>query len=122
MTKTKVTKRDYFNTLLSIGEVQSNEALVTFIKHEIELLDKKNSVRKPSKTQVENEEIKNTIVNMLANSSTGMTISEITKAYNTNNETEYSSQKISALCHQLKAENRIVRVVDKKKVMFKIAG
>lgn len=122
MTEKRITKRDCFNTLLLISEVKSNSTLVDFINHELELLDKKNSTRKPTKAQAENEEIKNTIVNMLANSSTGMTISEITKAYNANNETEYSSQKISALCHQLKAENRVVRVADKKKVMFKIAG
>lgn len=119
MTEKRITKRDYFNTLLSISEVQSNSALVEFINHELELLDKKNSNRKPSKAQVENEEIKNNIYEAILIKP--MTISEITKAYNAKYNTEYSSQKISALCHQLKEENKVIRIEEKKKVVFKRA-
>lgn len=119
MTEKRITKRDCFNTLLLISEVKSNSTLVDFINHELELLDKKNSNRKPSKAQVENEEIKNNIYEVILVKP--MTISEITKAYNAKYNTEYASQKISALCHQLKEENKVIRIEEKKKVVFKRA-
>ena len=37
----KLTKRDYFNSLLAINEVASRPELVKFIEHELELLEKK---------------------------------------------------------------------------------
>ena len=45
-TNKKITKRERFNSLLSLSEVQANADLVAFIEHEIELLDKKNSSEK----------------------------------------------------------------------------
>ena len=42
MTK-KMTKKDYFNELLTIKEVAESEKLVAFIEHELELLAKKNT-------------------------------------------------------------------------------
>ena len=53
----KMTKREKFELLLTIAEVQENEMLVEFINHELELLAKKNAtgtLRKPTKTQLEN--------------------------------------------------------------------
>ena len=56
----KLTKRDHFNTLLTIEEVKSNPALVDFINNELNLLAKKNSAdKKPTATQTLNEELKN---------------------------------------------------------------
>ena len=63
----KVTKKDNFNTLLSLEQVQANAALVAFINHEIELLDKKaeNRSTKPTVRQAENAEIKSEIVSAM---------------------------------------------------------
>ena len=36
-TSKKLTKRDHFNTLLTLSEVKSNPVLVDFIEHELEL-------------------------------------------------------------------------------------
>ena len=69
----KVTKRMRFEQIKSL--VSDNEELVAFIDHEIELLDKKNSrTGKPTKTQVENETIKNTIFNTLQIAGKPMTV------------------------------------------------
>ena len=58
-TTKKITKRERFNSLLSLSEVQADAGLVAFIEHEIELLDKKNSAdKKPTAKQSENEAIK----------------------------------------------------------------
>ena len=62
MTNTKMTKKDYFKALLAIEEVNANSAMVNFINHEIELLEKKNGKRKPTKTQEENEIIKELVI------------------------------------------------------------
>ena len=60
---TKLTKRDHFNTLLTIEEVKSNPALVDFINNELNLLAKKNSAdKKPTATQALNEELKTAIL------------------------------------------------------------
>ena len=42
-TSKKLTKRDHFNTLLTIPEVASNQILVDFINNELELLSRKSS-------------------------------------------------------------------------------
>ena len=121
MTNTKkITKRDYFNTLLGIAEVKANDELVKFIEHELELLAKKNSSeKKPTAVQVANEGIKSVIIETLAENGKMMTISEMQK---TNAELgELSNQRISALIRQLINDEKVVRVEEKRKAYFKIA-
>ena len=116
----KMTKRDYFNALLGIAEVKANDELVKFIEHELELLAKKNSSeKKPTAVQVANEGIKSVIVETLAENGGKMTISEMQKA---NAELgELSNQRISALIRQLIADEKVIRVEEKRKAYFKIA-
>ena len=118
MENKKMTKKDYFNELLKIGAVASNESLVDFINHELELLDRKSSKSTLSKTQVENNSIKDIIVNVLQENAKPMTITEI----QTSNEDlkELSNQKISALLKQLVDTDIVERIVDKKKTYFQI--
>ena len=118
MTK-KITKRDRFNQLLAIAEVKENPALVEFIKHELELLEKKNSSeKKPTATQIENEGIKEVILDTLS-ADKGLTITEMQKA---NAElADLSNQKISALIRQLIADNLVVKEEIKRKAYFKLA-
>jgi len=117
MMEKRITKRDYFNQLKEI--VKDNENLVAFIDHELELLNRKASVKTPSKTQIENETIKNVIVETLRELNKPSTITDI---QNANTElANLSNQKISALLTQLKDTNVIVRVVDKKKAYFTIS-
>ena len=121
MTNTKkITKRDYFNTLLGITEVKANDELVKFIEHELELLAKKNSSeKKPTAVQVANEGIKSIIVETLAENGKMMTISEMQKV---NAELgELSNQRISALIRQLINDEKVIRVEEKRKAYFKIA-
>ena len=115
----KMTKRDYFNTLLGIAEVKANDELVKFIEHELELLAKKNSSeKKPTAVQVANEGIKSVIVETLAeNGGKMMTISEMQKV---NAELgEMSNQRISALVRQLINDGKVERIEDKRKAYFK---
>ena len=118
MTNKKMTKRDYYNTLLALDEVKSNPTLVDFINHELELLAKKNSAeKKPTAVQVANEGIKEVILETLADSGKMMTISEMQKA---NEElAELSNQRISALVRQMLADGKVERIEDKRKAYFK---
>ena len=112
----KVTKRMRFEQIKSL--VSDNEELVAFIDHEIELLDKKNSRSgKPTKTQVENETIKNTIFNTLQIAGKPMTVTQLLA---TEELKGLSNQKVSALLTQLRDVNKVVRTVEKKVAYYSI--
>jgi hypothetical protein len=117
-----MTKREMFNAIKAVEGVASNEEMVAFIDHEIELLSRKRSSSKPTKTQEQNVEIKNTIVQILTNSENPMTATEILNVF----KVEYpqfgveSNQKVSALVKQLVDDGAIVKVVDKKKSLFTV--
>ena len=113
---TKVTKRMRFEQIKSL--VSDNEELVAFIDHEIELLNKKNSrTGKPTKTQVENEAIKNTIFNTLQATGKPMTVTQLLATEELNG---LSNQKVSALLTQLRESNKVVRTVEKKVAYYSI--
>ena len=114
----KLTKKDYFNELK--GLVSDRQDLVDFIDHEIELLSKKSSRTAPTKTQVENEKIKEKIVATLVELGKYATITDI---QNANIElADLSNQKISALLKQLYDNKVIEKVIDKKKAYFKASA
>ena len=114
----KMTKKDYFNVIKEL--VIDRQDLVDFIDHEIELLSKKSSKVAPTKTQVENEKIKEKIVATLVELNRYATITDI---QNANIElADLSNQKISALLKQLVDTNVIEKMIDKKKAYFKASA
>ena len=114
----KWTKKDYINELKVL--VADRQDLVDFIDHEIELLSKKSSRTAPTKTQVENEKIKEKIVATLVELGKYATITDI---QNANTElADLSNQKISALLKQLYDNKVIEKVIDKKKAYFKASA
>ena len=118
MTTKKITKRDRFNALLSLSEVQADAELVAFIEHEIELLDKKNSSeKKPTAQQTANESIKAAIVAGMTPNRL-YTVSEIQKEIS--ECAELSNQRISALLRQMIGKE-VVRTEDKRKAYFSLA-
>lgn len=116
----KLTKKEKFAMLKEIVVDMGNDMLVKFIDNEISLLEKKSSKSTQTKTQVENENIKDRIVEVLLELDKSVTITELQGA---NEEmATYSNQKLSALLKQLVEENRVVRVPDKKKTYFTVAS
>lgn len=113
----KMTKRDYFNAIKAIDEVAANADMVAFIDHEIELLDKKASSKKATKTQEENVGIKAEILSVLT--SEGATVTDI------QSKSEMlgglSNQRVSALLRQLVESGEVVKTIDKKKSYFSVA-
>lgn len=123
MTNKKMTKRDYFNGLLGVIEnhkdsIENYEDFKAFIEREIELLNKKRSNSKPTKTQIENEKIKEKILIAFEKIDEPVTITELAKM---DGLTEYSNQKLSVLCHQLVDAHKVVNTKVKKVSYFKIA-
>lgn len=123
MTNKKMTKRDYFNGLLGVLEnhkdsIENYEEFKAFIEREIELLNKKRSNSKPTKTQIENEKIKEKILIAFEKIDEPVTITELAEM---DGLTEYSNQKLSVLCHQLVDEHKVVNTKVKKVSYFKIA-
>ena len=106
-----MTKREFLNEVIAVidgtSEVNGLE-LKEFAKAEIVKLDERNASRssKPTKTQIENEPIKEKILEVL---STGerMVASAIAE------RVEISTQKASALCRQL-VESKQLKVEEVK--------
>ena len=117
----KVTKKDKYNALLALSQVQENPVLVEFIKNEIELLVKKaeNRASKPSVRQAENAEIKSAIVTAMEKGKM-YRCAEI-KAMIPELADGEGTQRTARLCNDLKEEGLLTKVVDKKVVYFALA-
>lgn len=116
-TSKKLTKRDHFNTLLTLSEVKSNPVLVDFIEHELELLAKKNSAdKKPTAVQVANEGIKDAIYEGMQENRL-YTITELIKEIP--ECADLTNQRVSALIRQLKDDNKVERIEEKRKAYFR---
>ena len=115
----KLTKKDHFTTLLSLADVKANPALVEFIKHELDLLAKKNSAdKKPTAQQTANEAIK---ADILATMEEGKlyTITELMKVVPSC--ADLTNQRVSALVRQM-LNISIERIEAKRKAYFKKIG
>lgn len=119
MTEKRMTKRDYFNELLTIPEVAENIDLVDFIEKEIANLDKRsNSPKKPTKKQLENEKLIEAILNEMEEGKeyTNKSMIENLKACK-----NISSQKLNALLVKMQNSEKVTRVV-KKRVAYFVKG
>jgi hypothetical protein len=110
-----MTKRENYNAIRTILVAEGKTDLVAFIDHELELLDKKNKApKKATKTQVENEGLKDKILGVLASANAPMTATAIGEALG------LSVNKTSALLTQLKEDNSVTREVVKRKAYFSV--
>ena len=112
----KITKKEMF--MMIKAQVKDNAEMVAFIDHEIELLDKKASNKKATKTQEANVGIKSTILTVLEGAEP-MTVTEMQGA--SAELGELSNQKVSALVRQLVEAGKVVKTIDKKVSRFSLA-
>ena len=112
----KITKKEMFTMIKA--QVKDNAEMVAFIDHEIELLDKKASNKKATKTQEANIGIKSTILAVLEGAKP-MTVTEMQGA--SAELGELSNQKVSALVRQLVEAGKVVKTIDKKVSRFSLA-
>lgn len=113
----KKTQKEYFAEIKAILEAGGHEDLVNFIDSRVALLEKKTANRKPTKTQAENESLKEVVMSVVtadkATVSEIMAKDEILK--------NLSNQKVSALLRILADEGKVAKVVEGKKTFYVIA-
>lgn len=111
-----MTRAEIFRNIATIEAVAANEEYVTALIKEAESLEKRaaNRVGKPTKTQKENAEIKERILEELAEAE-GLTATEVSVAIG------ITLAKATALLTQLVKAETVARKVDKKIARFYIA-
>ncbi len=106
-----MTKRETITAMLNDEHITSNADFKAYLENELALVIKKNTYKssKPTKTQVENENLKDRILEVLTEPMTASAIGE---------KVGISVNKASALLTQLKEDNSVVREVVKRKAYF----
>ena len=115
-----MTKREMFQAILAVDAVAENIEMVEFLKHQIDLLDTRSTTKKPTKTQKENEGIKELILTVLAESETPMRVKDLIADERL---AEYSSSKVTALLRQMLPETgdgRVTKTIEKKISYFSL--
>ena len=113
MTK-KMTKREYFTQIMENYNLTEDER--NFIKHELELLAKKNSAeKKPTAVQVANEGLKKAILDFMVEGQK-YTITDLMKSVP--ELADLSNQRVSALVRQLRDSELVIRTEEKRKAYF----
>lgn len=115
----KMTKREVVLQMLANEVIVKNEVWKAYLTRELELLEKKATSKKATKTQVENETLKGKIVDVLARENKALTVTELLKA--DVEFAELSNQKMSALVSALCNDKVVYRFVEKKKAYFRLA-
>ena len=128
MAEKKLTKKDKYGMLLGVlnGEMLSNEnktILEEFIGNEVALLERKAS-KVDSKKNEEHETLMGAIKVALYNKGDKMTCSEIVKAVNSAEGSDYSLNKISAMLTKMgeKGSGEVVKTMEKKVAYFTLAN
>lgn len=104
---------------IAINSITDNTEAVERLEALMASIVKKNSAdRKPSKTQVENDGVRNDILALLSDGQ-ARTISEIAEGVPALNDA--TSQRISALLTPLMKQELVVREMVKRKAYFKLA-
>ena len=111
----KMTKREVINAMLQEEVVKGNEVYVNYLNHEIELLDKKSSSHKPTKNQVANEALKDSIKAFIGEAEEPVTATDVAKGL------DITVQKVSALVKQMVDSGVVVKTIDKRKAYLTLA-
>ena len=119
MADKKITKREVISAMLKEEGIVSNPVYKEYLEHELELLNKKADNKKPTKVQEENENYKAIVLDILAESDKGMTVTEIMGKSEVLGS--FSNQKVSALVRSLKEDGKVTKIPDGKKSLFKLA-
>lgn len=91
--------------------------MADFLRHESEMASKRNSSKGMTKTQKENEPIKESILAILEDADSGMTVKELIA---TDELCNYTPQKVSALLTLLRKEKKVRRDYQKKIAYFSL--
>ena len=112
----KMTQKDYFKEIIALATENGRDDLVAFCEDRIEKLGRKSTSKKPTKVQVENEGIKDVILEVL-----GEIAPATATMIATDPRVNVSNQKVTALLKQLVTDGKVVRTEEKGKALFSIA-
>lgn len=118
----KTTKRENFTTIQNILLEKGYNDLADVMAHEIELLDKKangSTNKGPTKTQLENENLKNTILDYMTPGFKYTITNLITVVPELRTLT---NQKVNSLITQLKNAGKVERFEEKRVAYFVKVG
>lgn len=115
----KVAKRVIFTRMLNDENINSNSLYKELLEHEIELLDRKSANRVGGTKNTENVELAEKLYNLLKTSNAETTIAEILQTSEFGIEKGFNSQKIVAIMKILVADNRVEKIVVKRKTYYK---
>ena len=117
-----MTKSELFKNAIAVIETTSAEnkaELIEGLNHEVELLARKASTpRKPTKTQLENEELKNAVYDYLDNEDAPRTIKDIMTDVEA--VSGLSNQRVTHLLTALRNEGKVKRTLVKKVPYYEI--
>lgn len=114
-----MTKKEMFTEIRKA--VAFNEEMVAFIDHEIELLNRKSETpKKPTKTQLENEDFKGNILAYLIAEDAPKTIKEMQEGIT--GFDVLTNQRITHLLTDLVNSGKVVKDYIKKTPYYSIAG
>lgn len=125
MATTKPTKRENFETLTAIVEgssasAETKSAILDFIAHEVELLERKSSKLTPR--QKENAQIAEIILAIVREAELPLTISHIMKDGRISAIPDITSQRMTAIVSgMVKEDKTLVRTEVKKVAYFALA-
>ncbi len=112
-----MTKKEMFMEIRNA--VITNEEMVAFIDHEIELLNRKSSgSRKPTARQIENEQLKTEIITYLTQADTMKSIKEL--QVEIPSLTGITNQRITHMLSALVKENKLAKEYVKRTPFFYI--
>lgn len=117
----KMTKKEIVTAMLEDEYITSSDIFKGYLENELKLLNKKSSSRGSTKNQKENEDIKNVILNVLADNGEPMTVTEILRTGDFDSfEKTITNQKITALLRQLILAEKVTKTVEKKVSRFSL--
>ena len=117
MTEKKLTKRDYFNRILSYAHDEDKD----FLLHELELLDKKNSAeRKPTARQNENAAFAADIVAFME-PDVAYAVADIVKGVPSIAAAGLSVNRVAPMLSKLVEDGKVVKTTDKRKSFYSLA-
>lgn len=116
----KMTKKDFYNEIITMATANERQDIVEFCEHEIELLNKKrtNGNKKANEKMEQGIElVYNALVGQGRVTATQLIANGNLKALE-NDDGVVTTQKVSAYLNKLVDCGRVGRVVEKKKTYF----
>lgn len=121
----KKTINEMLDEVIALAKENNREDIVAFATERKEINNRKRANQTKTKTQVENDNLKEVIIEVLTSLDKAATISEIQDADERlqfdKEGKPITNQKMSALLKQLVDNKTITKVIEKRKAYFKIA-